>query len=656
MNVKQFIKQNSIGRWAVVFALLGALLLSGTVFAEGEVPQEEPSAAAPAASEPPAEAPAAPAEAPSAPAEPAVEPPAEEQPAPTEAPAEENSVEVVPFVDAPVDGQSAPSEEPVVETPVAEAPAVEAEAPAEVAEEPVLEIQPAEEPVIQLVDAEGETLDMASQASAELLSSGDPYWTVGVQYYSSVSNPALCYPGTTVEGGTCFISATPIQNAINIIAANPALLPNDQYLYVDYGIYPDVVVIDGDLYPALQNLKGIYGDNSSGLYPVLTKSVTLSNLDNGFWLNGFTITGGVLINDSSGLFKIDNVTAPVTFTDIGNESTSSISVQNHKGNVSMTGVTADYNSNDGVFIDNHPGGSVTINSSFFNNNDGAGVRIVSSGAVTLNSVTADGNDSYSGIYIDTHGLVTLTNIKANGNTNGNGGDGNGIHVLSSLGAVSINNVVANNNYFEGLLIVGRGVTIRNVIARNNGDNGMVVILSGGTGLLENAVTSDNGWYGLQILTTDTNTGAVTLKNMTASNNAMGGIYLKSLGAVTITNSTTNDNYRDENTGGNGLFIQTKGAVTLTTIWSSGNGLNGLQVQGIKSLVLGSEVMFSPTSITLTSPLDSNYANYFSQNGRMATGGSGIKIVSQLPVTLRNFTARENQDNGVLVTGPVLYMR
>ncbi len=33
----------------------------------------------------------------------------------------------------------------------------------------------------------------------------------------------------------------------------------------------------------------------SGLYPVLTKSLTLSNLDNGFWLDGFTITGGVFI-------------------------------------------------------------------------------------------------------------------------------------------------------------------------------------------------------------------------------------------------------------------------------------------------------------------------------------------------------------------------
>ena len=66
-------------------------------------------------------------------------------------------------------------------------------------------------------------------------------------------------------------------------------------------------------------------------------------------LKDFTITGGVFVEDSSGLFELMNVTAPVTFTDIGNESTSSISVQNHKGNVSMAGVIADGNSGDGVF-------------------------------------------------------------------------------------------------------------------------------------------------------------------------------------------------------------------------------------------------------------------------------------------------------------------
>ena len=43
---------------------------------------------------------------------------------------------------------------------------------------------------------------------------------------------------------------------------------------------------------------------------MLTKSLTLTNLDYGFWLDGFTITGGVFIEDSSGEFIIQNVTEP----------------------------------------------------------------------------------------------------------------------------------------------------------------------------------------------------------------------------------------------------------------------------------------------------------------------------------------------------------
>ena len=70
-------------------------------------------------------------------------------------------------------------------------------------------------------------------------------------------------------------------------------------------------------------------------------------------------------------------------------------------------------------------------------------------------------------------------------------------------------------------------------------------ISSGAGLLENVVASDNnGGPGVFILA-PTNLGAVTLRNMTASNNAWGGIYVETRGAVTVTNSTTDDNYRDK---------------------------------------------------------------------------------------------------------------
>ncbi len=228
--------------------------------------------------------------------------------------------------------------------------------------------------------------------------------------------------------------------------------------------------------------------------------------------------------------------------------------------------------------------------------------------------------------------------------------------------VNINSAIANDNQGYGLNINGRGVTIRNVITRSNGLDGLYVNQATGAILLENVVANDNnGGVGVYI-NTPANLGALTLRNLTASNNAQGGIRVETLGAVIVTNSTTNDNFRDygtldtdDDTGGDGLYISTKGAVTLTSIWSSGNGVNGLFVQGVYSLnSLGSEVMASPTSITLTSPLDINFANYFFQNGLLAMGGNGIKIISQLPVTMRNFITMENHGDGLNVWGPDLY--
>ena len=217
-----------------------------------EVPQA-PAAEVPP-DEPAAEAPAAPADEPPA--------PAEGQPAPSEAPARgaispfgNPGMRKQPVVETAVEEQSAPSEAPAVE-----AAAPDAAAPAEAAEEPVLEILPTEEPVIQLVDTEGEILDMASQESADLLASGDPYWMAGVQYYSSVIQSGLCFAGTSVAGGTCFISATPIQNAIDLIAADTAPIHRmHQFLYNDYGVIPGCRGHRWWPYPALQNLKGIYG-------------------------------------------------------------------------------------------------------------------------------------------------------------------------------------------------------------------------------------------------------------------------------------------------------------------------------------------------------------------------------------------------------------
>ena len=81
----------------------------------------------------------------------------------------------------------------------------------------------------ELVNAEGEALDLASQESAELLASGDPYYTVGTDTYHFYdgAGPAGC-----ATDPFCFegIGSGVIQFAIDYMSTSG--LPSDRKLYV----------------------------------------------------------------------------------------------------------------------------------------------------------------------------------------------------------------------------------------------------------------------------------------------------------------------------------------------------------------------------------------------------------------------------------------
>jgi len=130
--------------WGLTIALLLVLLISSAVFAEGDMPEgEEPSAQVEAATE-------------------------EEDSA---AVALDPSSEV-----QPSDGGNAPNTN--------EGDSLEVEAPVEETESAAAsEENTAAAEDIVLVDEAGEALDMASQASAEAIAGGDPWWiSGGVKY------------------------------------------------------------------------------------------------------------------------------------------------------------------------------------------------------------------------------------------------------------------------------------------------------------------------------------------------------------------------------------------------------------------------------------------------------------------------------------------
>ncbi len=652
---------------AAVLAL--SLLLTGTAFAEGE--------------EPPAPAEAVPAEEAAPPPEPPPEEPVLiEAPPAEEAPLVEEPLLIEEPVIPPPEGEVPP--EPVLiedSAPVGEVATTEGVVPEDTApadgavpgenlpaeppplEEPLVE-QASAEPDVILVDTEGQPLDTASQESVNLLASGDPYWISGGNKWASVSSSALC----PVDAVVCYVSSTPIQTAITKIADGYAPYPSDGIIHVEYGVYPDLVVMDGSN-ANVNHITTLLGhDNGYGVYPTVAK-MTISNMTLGFTLNGFTVTGGVFISDSDGAFIVQNVTAPLNITDVNADlkSGTGIYVSNHKGNVTLTRVNANGNTGTGVYIENLRGGTITVNNgvtdllldppyTFNGNTGGDGLEIYSLGAVVLNYVTANSNIS-AGIYVGTTGAVTMTAVKAVGNT------GPGVLVETPLGLVTITNGVADDNGYNGFSITSKGATLRNIAAVNNSNYGIELYLTGGAALLENVKANDNGAGGIFIDHSDNIITPVTMRYLVANGNGGAGIHVESLGAVAVTYSMTHNNDWD------GLYIATRGVVTLTTIMASWNGYCGLVVEGI---YIDSDIgggnwqttgMYSPASITLTSPADPNFANTFDNNGwqeHMYAGSDGIRIISQLPVTLRNFSSSWHTGGdsvtayGVRVEGPVLY--
>ena len=146
-------KKRWLAGWLITAALIAALMVTTTAFAEGEQPADPPESE-PAAAE--TEAP---------PAEEAVPPPEEETSAEEAAPPPE---------------EGAPAEEPAAE-PEADEPPAEAEI-----------VEAAADAGAELVDASGEPIDLASRESGDLISSADPYFSVGSITYRFYEDPGIC--------------------------------------------------------------------------------------------------------------------------------------------------------------------------------------------------------------------------------------------------------------------------------------------------------------------------------------------------------------------------------------------------------------------------------------------------------------------------------
>lgn len=296
------------------------------------------------------------------------------------------------------------------------------------------------------------------------------------------------------------------------------------------------------------------------------------------------------------------------------------------GAVTTNNVTASGNASFGLAIDNNEAGATTLSNitlngtNTFNGNNNSGLNLDTLGNILTNNVTSSNSVSGYGVQINasTPGGSGMVTMKGNNVVTGNGSTNVFIDVL---GAVSLNNLNASNSAGPGAYITNnyaaaKPVTLTgtNIFSNNTGGNGLE-ILSNGAISLNNLTANNNSAFGATINnsaaatavnvtitgTNQFNTNAITglnvatkgniaVNNLTANNNvAQGASLTNSTGASTTTVTLTGINSFINNSN-EGLLITAKGTVTLTRVTADDN-LEGIHVNtdGNINLTCGSTV-------------------------------------------------------------------
>jgi hypothetical protein len=350
--------------------------------------------------------------------------------------------------------------------------------------------------------------------------------------------------------------------------------------------------------------------------------------------------------------------------------------------ITLTGVNS-FNYNSGAGLDVNAWGGITLNNVTANFNDGTGVdlynlTIIGQVVTLLGTNTFDGNGD-NGLWVRSSGVVTLNNITANLNGfNGTPGLGNGVLVdntqkvvfnshntvsnpdddtldpFASVGSsVLLNGVLNtfNNNAEVGLMVFSRGlITTNNVTANLNLGDGAYL-----DNCLEDLLTPAIECTGLA-------GKAITLNGSNYFNdNGESGLQVESLGTIKVNNLTANYNF---GTGAylNNSWTRSIGGVTITGFaTTTQNYISGLYISslgavlttnltaeynGPTSSALGDQFYTGVTISNATDPLKIMNVTLNGVNTFNWNWNSGLEIFSYGTVLLNNITASNNGDNGV----------
>jgi hypothetical protein len=588
-------------------SLLAALMITGSVFAQDELPPESPT---PTEIIPEVE-------------EIQIAEPAPGEVSPPEAASDLLSIPVEePAVDATVPGEDA-VEVPVEETSAEDlAPVLEAVADAG----------------LTLVNETGEPLALSTEQAAQTLSTGDPYYTTAAGKYMFVLSPATC-PGTLPAGTVyCAASATPIQAAVNYISTSG--LPSDGMIYIEGGNYTENISVDASTEDILKGLKGLIGEVVDFDPKVkLAGNIWINEVDLGFKIKGFNLDDGhLVIANSLGTITVEDSIILNPGGDLGIHISAG-------GPVILNRVKADYNAEGGALIKSTS--NVTITNSSFDRNDPdygemvGGLKISANGVVLLDGVSASHNaGNLAGVSISRASSITIKNSIFSNNSTTCGLS------YSYFGDAPSPNITLTNVYLNGnrvgLSLYAKGnISLTGVHADGNSYYGAEldtcnqsggICTWAGTGVvtIKDSSFDENGYgyadsFGLKI----TSRGAITLTNVSASENIhatgnpAGALlyahYSPLMNKVTVTNSQFNGNDRS------GLTISTKGSVILTKVQSNDNSYGaGLDIDNC--LWDGTKCAGSGTvTITGSAPGDNQF------NGNQY---NGIRIQSKGAISLK----------------------
>lgn len=570
---------------------------------------------------------------------------------------------------------------PATDTPSTEAPPTEETSP------PVAEFLTAvpEGTDVIVINEAGETVPLATQEAAEAILTSDPQW---------------CPVGVTPGSATCsgvkdsFNGANPNSDLLQWLKNNTPAAAGVIWIESTYdsGVAAEggPVILDGfdPLYDNLENfaltINGGWTGTGTTLNPNTpsTFNVPFSIIN---WNNAVTINN-ILVSGASGAGYALNVQTT--------------------GNVTLTNVDVENNTTTlgGASIDNDSGlGNVVVNDSTFNDNgNGHGLLVTSAGMITAKNLNAIGNGGYGaildnsavlaaktvtltgsnnfkfnlggdGLYVASLGAITLSNITALGNITGSGAfidncmgfDVDGLCNNGLPSAVTLKGVnIFNQNGWDGLRVWSSGAITANSITANG--NGTDPLRDSATdsnpydnadnfygpydGYGKGAFLNNYGtWYSKTITLTGTNTfngnastglfaytyqAAIKANNVTANNNECdiaydtdtnycAGAYLEGNGITLTGNNTFYGN--DEI----GLQVYSQDTlVTLNNLYAESNGSAGVYIN-----TYGSKP--GNVSILGTNVFNGNFAD-------------GLSINANGVVTLSNLTANSNGNSGVLV--------